>query len=651
MVTVQNFFRYLLLLTLVGAGGCKAVEPGLASATAVPLYQLQATPARETLKATATGKLARLLEDPAAEQVTLININPRLLDAHTKTLTVSVPGGEAVQFNQRSAGTVFENMDGWVGYRPNAWKRTSGSSAEISDDPLYYLSVVRSGEKIVANLTIGGQAYRIEPIDGNQHVLVKIDESKLPREAEPIREEVDVTEPVASREPSSAQSVIRVLFVTTNQLREGYPDYREKTILALQDANQYLDHSQVNARYEPTGFFAASYDEGSKNTSTMLNEMKNNGPALGAAIHSVREALRADLVNMLIVNGEYCGYAFVDSSKSNAFSTVTCYYALAHELGHNFGAGHNNEGERSSYAYGYRHEGNPRFRTQMSYQCVTGSCPRIAFHANPRLTYQGQPMGTVAHNDVARRFNDRRETVEDFYPPADWTTLRIQYFDDLNFGGRDCYSDLVPGIEAASCSRARSIKVVGFTPGMRLCFKADYNSKVCYLGVFAGNFEVGDLKATTALPEGLVREGPVGDDALIGDVKSAEYAMDYIATIQLYSGANYEGQSCQFRLPKGTVQSLTEWPQCAALGDGKSRSAKIYAYSGPANKLCFFNADHRKSLCFTGDYKGNFSIRNWDVGSGLPRGLVRTHRGGGYMNGDVHRISYGYDSEGWPPAP
>jgi len=41
----------------------------------------------------------------------------------------------------------------------------------------------------------------------------------------------------------------------------------------------------------------------------------------------------------------------------------------------------------------------------------------IPYFSNPRLTYTGFPIGTSSHHDAARRFNERRETVEGFYPP------------------------------------------------------------------------------------------------------------------------------------------------------------------------------------------------------------------------------------------
>jgi len=643
----------LLVSAVMLLGGCSTSESTVIAATGTPpqLFTLEPTPERTALKKTASGYLATLLAEPANAEVTLVKVNPALINPQTPDLAVSLPDGKTAQFHLRDFASITTGIDGWVGYKPSGWKQAhSAPASEIDNDPLYYLSLAREGEKIVGNIIVAGQRYRLEYIGPGQHALIKVDESKLPPGGEPLPDPQGIAgDNTQGKVPQSTHSTIRVMFVTTNQKKAKTPDYRLVLAQALNDANQYMKNSDVQITYELAGFFTGEYDETGRSYKQQLEDMRL-AEGFAPQLLREREALRADMVSMFSSATQYCGLAWVTAGSAMAHSVISCSWALAHELGHNLGASHDwDEGDaerRPPYMFGYRYSGPPGFSTQMSYGC--SGCPGIPYHSNPRLTYQNIPMGTAEHHDAARRFNERRETVEDFYPPADWTTLRVQYFDDLNFRGGHCYSDLVPGIEAASCSRARSIKVVGFTPGMRLCFKADHNSKVCYLGVFAGNFEVGDLKATAPLPEGLVREG---DEALIGDVKSAEYAMDYIATIQLYSGANYEGQSCQFRLPKGTVQSLTEWPQCAALGDGKSRSAKIYAYSGPANKLCFFNADHRKSLCFTGDYKGNFSIRNWDVGSGLPRGLVRTHRGGGYMNGDVHRISYGYDSEGWPPAP
>jgi len=176
---------------------------------------------------------------------------------------------------------------------------------------------------------------------------------------------------------------------------------------------------------------------------------------------------------------------------------------------------------------------------------------------------------------------------------------------------------------------------------MRLCFYATDFDYACYRGSYTGNFQVADLDASGTLPDGLGRESLPGHEPLIGKVRNIVYTLDISVTIKLYSLADYQGDTCTFRLYQGKVANVSDYPGCDVVAGGKSRSAKVYAFPGANTKLCFLNADDRRSLCFTGSYKGNFQIRNWDEGSGLPPGLVRTRAGGGYMNGSVHRVSFG----------
>ncbi|WP_410963698.1 hypothetical protein, partial [Salmonella sp. SAL4455] len=54
------------------------------------------------------------------------------------------------------------------------------------NDPLYYLSLVREGDKLVGRVVVEGQRYRLDSIGSGQYVLIKVDESKLPAEGEPL---------------------------------------------------------------------------------------------------------------------------------------------------------------------------------------------------------------------------------------------------------------------------------------------------------------------------------------------------------------------------------------------------------------------------------------------------------------------------------
>lgn len=503
MADQRNSILCVLLVVLLTLGGCQTTVSH--SAGAVPLFELQPTPARDALKASATGRLATLLEDPATEQVTFIQVNAQMLVGKPKSLSVSLPDGKAVQFDQRSAGRIFENIEGWVGARPNPWKTESASAAEVADDPLYYLSVASSGDKISADLVIEGQPYRIEPLDGTQHALVKIDEDKLLPDGEPVRRPDDEgPQSAAIQAPSAEQSVIRVLLVTTNQLRQKYPDHRLKLAGALQNANQYMVNSDVAITYQLAGFFDADYDE-RPGMGSMLSDMWEDESALGTSIRVRRDAVRADLVNMTVATSGtegYCGLGQTNASKTSAFSVIYCYASLAHELGHNMGASHNNEGEYATYYYGYRREAEPRFRTRMSYSCLNVSCPQIPYWSNPRLEYQGTPMGTVAYNDVARRFNERRAVVENFYPSMPTT---VTLFQEENLQGRSCSMQLRAPFDDKSCQTGvRSAQVHGVDVNATLCFSGHNLRGACYIFErFSGDFDISNIDEPADLPAGI----------------------------------------------------------------------------------------------------------------------------------------------------
>jgi hypothetical protein len=403
-------------------------ESGTSSAV-TQLFTLEPTPDRNTLQKTATGYLATLLADPANQEITLVKVDPAVVSNNTQDLAVILPNGKTAQFHLRDYNTITPGIDGWVGYKPSVWKQAHPSSAsEIDNDPLYYLSLARDGEKLVGSVTVEGQPYRIEYVSPGQHALIKVDETKLPPEGAPLQVPgAAARDDTIGKVPKSTHSTIRVLFVTTKQVRDKRPNNKVELANALNDANQYMKNSRVAINYELAGYFDADYDETGRNYYQQLEDIYSAKP-LGEQVLQWREEIGADLVSMYSTASDYCGMAWIDADKKMAHSVISCASFLAHELGHNLGAHHNWEPgdiERfPPYMYGYRYTGTPRFRTQMSYDCSGGTCPGVPYHSNPRLTYRGVPLGTVEHHDVARRFNERRETVESFYPPLSKKKIR-----------------------------------------------------------------------------------------------------------------------------------------------------------------------------------------------------------------------------------
>lgn len=401
---------------LAACSSSTPLESGTSSAV-TQLFTLEPTPDRSTLQKTATGYLATLLANPANEEITLVEANAELINNSTQHLAVTLPDGKTAQFNVRDFSSMAGGYEGWVGYKGSAWKLNNPSPAEIDFDPRYYLSIVRHGTQLVGNLIVDNQRYQLEYLGGRQYALIKVDSSKLPPEDSqgPQGHANEVSAVKTNLPPKSAHSTIRLLFVTTNQARANNPNYRAALILGLRDANQIAKNSQVAITYELAGFMDANHDETGRDFVTLLNDLTYRMPE----VKVVRDRLRADLVSMLVANNELCGGGKPGPEKHLGFSAINCISSLAHEIGHNFGMSHSWNGESNTYTHGYQYKpasGSLRFRTQMAYDC-SPACPRQMFFSNPRLSYQGHALGTVANHDVARAMNERRETVENFYPP------------------------------------------------------------------------------------------------------------------------------------------------------------------------------------------------------------------------------------------
>lgn len=416
----KNICMIIVLGATLIMASCSSSTPQTSTvASVVPqLFTLQPTQNRQMLQKTAKDHLKTLLADPANEEFTLVNVDASLIGGNTENIAITLPNRKAEKFNRRNFSVLADGYEGWVGYQPSKWKAgRSGAEAEIDFDPEYYMSIIRLGNQLAGNFLVDGQRYRLVYIGSDTHVLIKVDESKLPSEdalgvdvgfpASPALEE--------SQQVSSAYSIIRLLFVSTVQSRAKNPNYRADLMLGLQDVNQIAKNSKVDITYEFAGFIDSAIDEVGKDFGTLLNEVQYNNPAVNAK----RVELRADLVSMYVANSEFCGAGKPSSNKTQGFSAINCITSLAHEIGHNFGMTHNWDGQSDNYIHGYRYDpdgGNLRFRTQMSANC-SPTCPRVPFYSNPRLSYQGQPLGTVAHHDVARAINERRASIESFYPP------------------------------------------------------------------------------------------------------------------------------------------------------------------------------------------------------------------------------------------
>ncbi|MNN02863.1 hypothetical protein D3C81_1155340 [compost metagenome] len=289
---------------------------------------------------------------------------------------------------------------------------------------------------------------------------------------------------------------------------------------ALQDANQYLINSRVAITYELAGFYDANYNETS-DSNGQLTDLRSDQTELGKAVYVQRDALNADLVTMLSTFSEVCGRAYLNANKALGYSVFSCIGGtLAHELGHNLGVHHGwNPGDpvrNPPYMHGYRDTTAPAFHTIM----VT-SHGAVPYFSNPARLYQERPMGTTEHHDAARRFNERRETVESFYPPLPILSTVVTVYDNVDMSGEHCTFE-VPSTQAVVlienvCPRGWkhkiwSARVQGINPKTNLRLGNEMAWHMYHSDFYAGDFDIPTLtRARLELPDGMTMEPQNGN--------------------------------------------------------------------------------------------------------------------------------------------
>ncbi len=309
---------------------------------------------------------------------------------------------------------------------------------------------------MVGTILSDQRLYKIESTGGTLHHLIEIDEEALPPDHHPLVVADDdpnatplkggisqQTETTAAAADDSIVDLL-VVYTSTAKAKEGGQAAMEALItLGVDSANQAYSNSQIAMQLRLVHTAEVAYSEpGDMNAD--LTRLQNTTDGIMDQVHQLRDQHKADLVALIVDNGgNSCDIAYVMSNgprasfASYAFSVTArdciANNTLAHELGHNMGDAHDRATGGTGvypYSYGYRDEVG-KFRTIMAYACPTVSCPRVKYFSNPRLLYNGRPLG-IDHTvnpansaDNARSMNDVRHIVAawraattDVTPPA-----------------------------------------------------------------------------------------------------------------------------------------------------------------------------------------------------------------------------------------
>jgi len=273
-------------------------------------------------------------------------------------------------------------------------------------------TVAVNGDSVTASIQADTGLYRIKPLGGGAHGIYKV--GTFPNEHDPqsIQRLQDEAASRTRDQPpfngvpatDTRPTDIVVLVAYTPAVAAKVLDMKGLVALAFEEANQSYKNSDVHvvlkaARSEPLKVDyreAGSHDED-------LKALRNPSDGKMDEIHQVRDQTKADIVVLLIDNGQYCGLASkILAEEDSSFAVVyhdcaTGYYSFAHEIGHLQGARHNPEADPGTFPFPFGHgfmDPEHKRRTVMSYDCPEG-CRRMPEWARP-----GEWGAGASHNDA-----------------------------------------------------------------------------------------------------------------------------------------------------------------------------------------------------------------------------------------------------------
>jgi hypothetical protein len=290
-----------------------------------------------------------------------------------------------------------------------------------------------------------GTIFTVENLGGGINAFAEMDRNKVPADhpsSDAPRDSTPVAQPSGPATPSPAPTeptvaafseaerkaleaksiTIDIMLLYTGNVTKRYVrDPEDLLALAIEETNEAFRNSGLgNIILRLVHSQLIDYDASVEDQFTHLYTMVDGlGPFKD--VKKLRNEKRADIVGLIIDNPNGCGLATRIGPESDeayfvahhACATITL--SIAHEIGHILGVRHDSFVDQGStpFVYGHGYVNGTKWRDLMSYKEGCGGCPRIPFLSNPRVTYKGEPTGTMAA-DSARVILESAERVSKF---------------------------------------------------------------------------------------------------------------------------------------------------------------------------------------------------------------------------------------------
>jgi hypothetical protein len=273
----------------------------------------------------------------------------------------------------------------------------------------------------------GSDIYVIRPANGRT-VVEKIDSDSFPPEwghdaathgqdkVPPATSDTFQQGTSISPAPTAGDGTVQIVLMSvyTPQARAaagGTAQIQGQIQAAVDQANTAFVNSNMSTRFYLSHTEEVAYND-SGNIETDLYWVTGN-----STVASLRNTYGADMVSLITNNGGgYCGIGWVQRNPGAGFANYAFQVTalgclanstLAHEHGHNMGMEHDPASagvspSGASYPWSFGHNVNGAFRTIMSYNVCSSSCPRILHFSNPEVLYNGIATGILDQRDNAQ---------------------------------------------------------------------------------------------------------------------------------------------------------------------------------------------------------------------------------------------------------
>src|SRR6266567_2443339 len=303
---VSSLARLIVSLGLVLGGAARAQAQAPAE-----LF----TPVANDRLADSTGEQSRRLalvrRRPTTQALHLVRINPSALTGNA--VRISIPGDRTFDLTKTGGETRSVEDLTWVGTLQGV-----GGSATL---------VLRKGD-LTGSISSAAGLYRIHPIGGGVHAVVKVNTGRFPRD-EPPSFRLKERQRGALRRPTRLDNrggnradlgptQIDVLVAYTAAAKAAVSDIDATITLAVAEANQSYVNSAINIHLNLVDSFQINYQETGKSFDTILADF-----VARTDVNQRRDQSGADLAALIIDQPAYCGMAdAILATAATAFAIV-----------------------------------------------------------------------------------------------------------------------------------------------------------------------------------------------------------------------------------------------------------------------------------------------------------------------------------------